>query len=131
MSIKNIDDGSYDIGAPVIEEKLEITVPILSSSVSIDLTFLKVGNVCSLKIGDFDISTSQSYVAFYGYDPAIAPFLPKETFTQDFNFIEDGLNTWGSFGWFPISHLFQISLPIPTGTKDVSVKNSQPILYNV
>ena len=78
MSIKNIDDGSYDIGSPVVEEKLEITVPILSSSVSVHLTFLKVGNICSLKINDFDISTSQSYVAFYGNDLLLLLFYQKK-----------------------------------------------------
>ena len=125
MSIKNIIDGSYDVNVPIDIEKLSTT---LTSQFTANLTFNKIGNMCTVNINSPTFSTASNTLSLFLTTPIIENFKPKENIRRDVQIIVNGNPTWCTFA--SNLNLFSFYIPLSISVSSVSINSLEPIIYN-
>ena len=131
MSILNLIDGSYGSNAPIDVQNLSIQTSTYDSPPGVVLLdFSKVGNICTLKIGDFiSHGILKSRVDIHVDSPEIMPFKPNSSFLQDFAVMQGSIMSWGTFNWKIDED--SITITTPGATANIALNNSDSIIYNI
>ena len=142
MAIRNIIDGTFsvngDVEPPVIAT---ISVPTITAVpyTTIPITFMKVGNMCTMTIGPFNI-TNNSTIQSLTLDMSsstLNPFKPSTTITMSGQnnlyqgiILNNGDNVlWSIFSWNVTSKQILLTPPTKGSAYKIIIDNAQSINY--
>ena len=142
MAIRNIIDGTFSVNGSA-EPPVIATISVPASTAvpytTIPITFMKVGNMCTMTIGPFDItnnSTIQSLTISMS-DPALIPFKPSTTITMSGQnnlyqgiILNNGDNVlWSIFSWNVTTSQLLLTPPTKGSANKIIIDNAQSINY--
>ena len=118
MSVHNLTDGSASISLPTATT-FSYTAPSIGGTVPLNLTFMNVGNMCTMRIALFattDTTTSLNF-DMSGVDPT---YVPSNPISGTFIYMVGGVRTLGSISWTPSNSTMTLSFTITPVSDDRS-----------
>ena len=129
MSVHNLIDGSASLSLPTATT-FSYTAPSIESTVPLNLTFMNVGNMCTMRIDTFattDTTTSLNF-DMSGMDPT---YVPSKPISGSFIYVVGGVRTLGSVLWTPSNSTMSLSFNITPATDDRQNERPQTINYKL
>ena len=130
MSVRNIIDGSYIVDAPIEMEKLQVSVLIDTTTTYIPLTFERIGNICTLNIGDFSVGPGL-YSIVLNLPNETSSFKTILPFKRDFFLTVNGTKKPVVIDWYYMTNQIVIDLLVVSSASSVSSQYSETIIYNI
>ena len=129
MSVHNLRDGSASLSLPDTRT-FSYSAPSIGGTVPLDLFFMRVGNMCTMRIDFFKTFDSTTFLRFdmSGIPPA---YVPSNAVNASFVYTVGGVVTDGLLTWTQFNNMLTLTFTISPATDARAIDRPQTINYNL